>query len=101
LVDHRVGLINDAERRLAVADKRQGGADIPCRGEPAFNRGPNPKRFERGLSIFAGRDRSRIGDSQSAVAERLRERKIRTDGERRRTARACDKNQLVAEEPAT
>ena len=68
LIGHGVGLINDAKRRLALADKRQGRPDILCRGEPAFNRGPDPKRLECGLTIFAGWDRSRIGDSQPAIA---------------------------------
>ena len=67
-VGQSVGLIDDAERRLATTDKLQGGADIQCLGKPAFNRVPDPKRFERGLAIFAGRDRSRIGDSQPAIA---------------------------------
>ena len=97
-VGQRVGLIDDTEPRLVTVDKLQGGADIQCLGKPVFNRVPNLKHLERRLAIFAGRDQSRIGDSQPAIAQRLRERKIRANGERRRTARACDKNQLVAKQ---
>ena len=74
-----VGLVDDAERRLAGRHELQRGANILGLRDPVLDRGPEPERFQRGLAVFSGRHRLDVAHGKPAVAKQAGQVEARAD----------------------
>src|SRR6202023_368485 len=79
-LDLGVGLIDDAERRLAAPDHLQRRAHVSGLLELVLRRGPAAELLQRRLGVFTGRDREHIGYRDAAVAREPGDVEVLADG---------------------
>ena len=79
LIGGGIGLIDDAERRLATRDTQQGSAHVRGLRELVSNARPDIELLECRLSVLAGRDAINIGQDEITTADELGQVKSLSD----------------------
>ena len=72
-IGRSVGLVDDAERRLAARDQDERGAHAVRLGDLVLDAVPHAELLERRLAVLAGRHRVDIGHGKPAALEEGRE----------------------------
>src|SRR5215813_4275912 len=97
LIAGGIGLIDDAERRLAARDTQQGSAHVRGLRELVSNARPDVELLECRLSVLAGRDAINIGQGEITTTDQLGQVKSLSDLDGLRLVLASNQHDAVTE----